>query len=150
MRRQRADDSQCVPLLPYNWLTRVAGSDRVNRSPTLSPDGLLDGRLNFQACLDVPPVLCLFDTLAKGGDVVGPSQFLPERLCVHFFFLSLAILPKGECAKRRHEQHPQDNPSSHASPSFRANNSVIETFNVVHHTKLITASCLAMSSVDGE
>jgi hypothetical protein len=64
--------------------------------------------------------------------------------------LRVILLPTGECGEHRHEQHPQDNPSSHAAPLFHATNSAIETFNAVHHTKSITASCRAMSDVDGE
>ena len=51
-------------------------------SLTLSPEGLVDRRLNFHALLDVHPVLSLFNTLGEGGKIVGPSQLVPEHLRV--------------------------------------------------------------------
>jgi len=127
------------------WISRQL----LTRILSLSPHGLLDGRLNFQACLDFSPVSVLVYTLGEGGEVVGPSQLVPERLRVLFFILRLDLLPTGECSEHRHEQHPQDNLSPHAAHIFHIINSAIETINAVHHTKSITASCLAMSGVDG-
>ena len=57
----------------------------VSRPPTLSPDGLVDRRLNFHALLDVHPVLSLVNTLGEGGEIVGPGQLVLEYLRLRYF-----------------------------------------------------------------
>jgi hypothetical protein len=75
------------------------------------PEGLVDGRLNFYALLDVLSVVSLFNTLGEGGDVVGPSQLVPARLRLHFFIPKLDLLPTSDRDEHHHEQRTQGNPT---------------------------------------